>query len=374
MTSRERVKLTINHKQPDRVPIDIGSTAGNFTNNTFFKIKKHLGITSEDKDILFRPDESSGYYSDVLLEELGGDFRHVFLLPPDNHNYRIEGSDCIISEWGLKKREVNGLMQIINSPLSNAQVDDIDKYNWPDPSDKGRVRGLRKRAKFLYQNTEYAVASRAVSHGFFELAMELRGMENFLMDMCINKKFANKLLEKTLEIQIKLYEVLLKEAGQYIHIVETADDYGTQSGPIMSPKLFREMIKSRRVELNKFIKEMAPGVKIFHHTCGSVYKLIGDLIDTGIDILNPVQPLARDMDSYRLKKEFGDRLCFHGGIDEQRAIPGPKDILEQEIRERIEAFSPGGGYIIAPTSNFQDDTPIENILFFMKAAKKYGRY
>jgi len=372
MTSRERVKLTINHKQPDRIPIDIGSTAANFTNNIFFKIKKHLGIISED--ILMRPDESSSYYSDDILEELGVDFRHVFLLPPSSLNYRKGDGDCIISEWGLKKIKVNGIIEIIDSPLSDFQVDDIDKYNWPDPKDEGRVRGLRERAKFLYQNTDYAIASRAVSHGFFELAWELRGFEKFLMDMYINKKFASKLLDKTLEMQIKLYEVLLKNTSQYIQIVETADDYGTQKDVMMSPELFREMIKPRRRELNIFIKEMAPNVKILHHTCGSVYKIIEDLIDTGIDILNPVQPLAKDMDSYKLKKEFGDRLCFHGGIDQQQALPGHKDKLEQEIRERIKAFSPGGGYIIAPTSNFQDDTPIDNILFFIKAAKKYGRY
>jgi uroporphyrinogen decarboxylase len=372
MIPRKRVELTLGHQEADRVPIDIGSTANNFTNALFFRLKDFLGITSQD--ILMRPDESAAYYNDDLLEKLGSDFRHVFLMPPDNVNFKVGPDGCTVNDWGLKKRKINGLTEIVNSPLSDADMDDIDKYNWPNPGDPGRVRGLKERAKFLYEHTNYALASRAVSHGFFELAWELRGMENFLVDMAIDKEFANKLLDKTLEIQMGLYEALLKDAGSYLQMVETADDYGTQNGPIMSPAMFREMIKPRRKELNCFIKQLAPNAKIFHHTCGSVYMIIDDLIDTGIDILNPVQPLAKDMDSYMLKKKFGDKLCFHGGIDEQQALPGSKEQLEQEIKQRIDAFSPGGGYIVAPTSNFQDDTPIENILFYLEFVKNYGKY
>jgi uroporphyrinogen decarboxylase len=371
-TPRQRVEMTINHLQPDRVPFDIGSTACNFTNDLFFKIKKHLGITSPD--ILMRPDESAAYYNDDLLDALGTDFRHLFLLPPDNVDLQPEQDGSVTSEWGLKKRKMNGLSVIVNKPLEHAGIDDIDCYPWPDPQNCARIKGLRERAEHLYRDTHYAIASRAVSHGFFELAWELRGMEAFLMDMLADKAFANKLLDKTLEIQMGLYEALLSQAGEYVQIVETADDYGTQNGPLLSPALFREMIKPRRKQLNELIRRLAPGAKIFHHTCGSVYKIVEDLIETGVDILNPVQPLAKDMDSFRLKKEFGDRLVFHGGVDEQVALPGSKAVLEREIKTRIDAFAPGGGYIIAPTSNFQTDTPIENIMFYLELVKTYGVY
>jgi uroporphyrinogen decarboxylase len=372
LTPRQRVEMTINHLQPDRVPFDIGSTACNFTNDLFLKIKKHMGITSSD--ILMRPDESAAYYNDDLLEALGTDFRHLFLLPPDNVDLQPAQDGGVTSEWGLKKRKMNGLSVIVNKPLEKAGIDDIDRYPWPDPHNSARTKGLRERAERLYRDTHYAIASRAVSHGFFELAWELRGMEAFLMDMLADKMFANKLLDKTLEIQMGLYEALLSQTGEYVQIVETADDYGTQNGPLLSPALFREMIKPRRKQLNELIRRLAPRAKIFHHTCGSVYKIVDDLIETGVDILNPVQPLAKDMDSFRLKKEFGDRLVFHGGVDEQVALPGSKAVLEKEIKTRIDAFAPGGGYIIAPTSNFQTDTSIENIVFYLEIVKTYGVY
>jgi len=331
-----------------------------------------LGVTTPD--IVIRPDESAAYYNDDLLTVLGSDFRHLFLMPPDNHYFSADAEGCMVSEWGLKKKKIDGLSIIVDKPLENSTIEDIDKYTWPDPFNVARAKGLRERAKHLYEDTDYAIASRAVSHGFFELAWELRGMENFLVDMMIDKEFAGKLLDKTLEIQMQLYEVLLTNVGEYVQIVETADDYGTQNGPMMSPELFREMIKPRRKKLNDLIKRLAPQAKIFHHTCGSVYQIINDLIETGVDILNPIQPLAKDMDSFRLKQEFGGMLCFHGGVDEQYAIPGSKVELEREIKTRLAAFAPGGGYIIAPTSNFQIDTPIENILFYLETIKKFGNY
>ena len=233
---------------------------------------------------------------------------------------------------------------------------------------------MKERVCHLSNNTTYAIAAISVSVGIFELACVLRGMENLFIDMMIDKKFANKILDKTLEIQVGLYDVLLSEVGDYVQIVETADDYGSQNGLIMSPDLFREMIAPRRKELNKFIKKKAPKARIFHHTCGSVFKIIDDLIECGVEILNPLQPLAAEMDSYEIKKKYGDRLCFHGAVDEQFAFVGTKQQLENEINTRIDALAPGGGYIMAPTSNFQDDMPLDNITSFVELAKTYGKY
>jgi len=233
---------------------------------------------------------------------------------------------------------------------------------------------MKERAEYLYNQTDYAIASRAVSHGFFELAWELRGMENMLVDMLVDKEFANRLLDKTLEIQMGLYDVLLTECGEYIQIVETGDDYGTQRGPIISPELFEEMIVPRRKKLNDFIKSKAPQAKIFHHTCGSVYKILDGIIATGVDILNPIQPSADDMDTFRLQQEFGNKLIFHGGIDEQTALIGSLETLKKEMEVRVQSLGKEGGYIMAPTSNFMDDMPLENIVNFAKIAKEVGVY
>lgn len=371
-TSRERVARILNHQEADRVPLDIGSTAGSFTNDTFIKLKKHFGIESED--IIPRPDASAAYYNDDLLDALGSDFRHVFLMPPDSWSSEPDADGMIKSEWGMEKKKIDGLTEIVSAPLSTATVSDIASYPWPDPEDPGRVRGLKERIENLYNNTDYALASRAVSHGFFELAWELRGMENFLVDMLVDPEFAEALLDKTLEVQMGLYTALLKDAGPYLQIVETADDYGTQTGPLMSVELFRNMIKPRRKKLNDHIRSLAPNCKIFHHTCGSVYDLLPDLIEAGVDVLNPCQPLAAKMESADLKKDFGDKICFHGAIDEQAALPGTLEQLNDEIEKRIDALSSQGGYIVASTSNIQDDTPLENILFYLKKVKEYGVY
>lgn len=371
MTPRERVQCILEGQKPDRVAIDIGSTASGMTNSTFKRVKEYFGVTSDD--IIARPDESSAFYNDDVLEKLGGDFRHLFLLPPEGYN-PFEEEGVIRNEFGIEKRLVQGITQLSSTPLAECDIDGIDKYPWPDPYAKGRTKGLRERAEHLYYNTDYAIASRAVSHGFFELAWELRGMENMLIDMLINKEFANKLLDKTLEIQIGLYDVLLSECGDYLQIVETADDYGTQKGPIMSPELFYEMIVPRRKKLNDFIRSKAPNAKIFLHSCGSIYHLLDGIIESGVDILNPVQPSADYMNTYRLQQEYGDKLVFHGSIDEQTALVFSKNRVREEMKTRIESLGKEGMYIMAPTSNFQDDMPIENIIEFASMAKELGKY
>lgn len=371
MTSRERVLCVLNGEKPDRVAIDIGSTASGMTNPTFKRVKEYLGVTSED--LVLRPDESSAYYNDDILDLIGGDFRHVFLFPAEGYNpFKEDGT--IVNEWGMEKKLVAGLTQGCSSPLADSEMEDIDTYPWPDPYDKGRIKGIRERAKYLYENTDYAIATRAVSHGFFELAWELRGMENLFVDMLVDKDYANKLLDKILEIQIGYYDALLTEVGEYVHVVETGDDYGSQKGPLMSPELFNEMIVPRRKKLNEFIKSKAPHVKIFHHTCGSVYHILDGIIESGVDILNPVQPSADFMDTYVLQEEFGDKLVFHGGIDEQTALIGTIEDLENEMVRRLESLGKNYKYIMAPTSNFQDDMPLENIVRFAEIAKKVGQY
>lgn len=373
MNSRERVECILAHKKPDRVAVDIGSTASGLTNPTMERVKKYFGITSEG--INFRPDESASYYNDEVLEALGGDFRHVFLMPPEGEDYQYNDQGVMVNEWGIQKTIKTGLSQNSSTPLADAgSIDEIMSYQWPDPYAPGRNRGIRERIEHLYNDTEYALAARSVSHGIFELAWELRGMENLLCDMMIDKEFANALLDKTLEIQMGLYDVLLEDAGKYVQMVETADDYGTQKGPMMSPELFDEMILPRRKKLNDFIHSKAPQAKIFHHTCGSVYRLLPNLIAAGVQVLNPVQPSAAEMDTYRLQAEYGDKIIFHGSIDEQTALIFGQDVLRKEMEERIASLGRDGGYIMAPTSNFQDDMPLENIVNFAKMAKEIGDY
>lgn len=373
MTSRERVLMALNHQEPDRVPIDIGSSANNFTAGLFQALKKHFGILSPD--IVPRPDESAPFYNDDLIQALGGDFRHVFIMPSQKVDYGRQPDGTVRNDWGIVKRLVNGMNQQCANPLADAQsVEDILRYDWPDPDEACRFEGIRERARMLHDQTEYAVAARAVSHGMFELAWETRGMENFLCDLAMDDDMAYAILEKITDLQIRFYTNYLRECGPYVQVVQTADDYGTQTGLMISRDMWRKFIKPQRKRLNDCIRKHAPGAKIFHHTCGSVFELIEDFIEIGIDILNPVQPYAARMDSATLKAAFGDRICFHGGIDEQRALPVSIEAIDQELRTRIHAMAPGGGYIIGPTSNIQDDTSVEHVLYYLEKAKEYGRY
>lgn len=379
LTSRERVARALAHEEPDLVPIDVGSTACWFTDTAYERVKAYLGLENEGD--LFRLGENAAHYDDQLLDRLDTDFRHVFLRPSqaDWEAWNASDKTAFVDEWGIERRLIESdyggaNWERVTNPLAGMTEADLEDYPWPDPWDPARVEGLADRARYLWEETDFAVAARAVSHGLFELAWELYGMEQLLIDMMINKSFVHRLVQKILAVQKGLYSALLDAAGPYVQIVQTADDYGSQTGPLISPALYREMIMPYRMELNELIRSKAPQAYIQHHTCGSVYLLMDELIETGIDILNPVQPLAADMDSARLKQEFGDRMSFHCAVDIQQAMGGTMSDVEAEVRARIGALGPGGGYILATCSNVQPDTPPENVLTMLETAREVGRY
>ncbi len=378
LTSRERVARTLAHQEPDLVPIDIGSTACWFVDTAYEQIKKRLGLNSQGD--LFRLGENAAYYDKELLNQLDTDFRHVYLRPSrvDWDAWNASDKTSFTDEWGIQRRRVESSTdsnwEKVSNPLANATEADLDNYPWPDPSDPARVEGLDERAHHLWEKTDYAIAARAVSHGIFELAWELRGMEQFMVDMLQNEPFARKLMRKILDVQLGLYGVFLDAVGPYVQVVQTADDYGSQNGPLFSPRLYRKYILPYRQELNRLIHAKAPHARVQHHTCGSVYRLMPELVETGIEVLNPVQPLAADMDPARLKAEYGTKLTFHGAVDEQHALNGSVEDVKAEVAARVRALAPGGGYILAPCSNFQADTPPDNVLTMIETARTVGRY
>ena len=210
--------------------------------------------------------------------------------------------------------------------------------------------------------------------GIFEQAQGLRGIQRFLEDLLIHPEFAAALIEKISQIQLEIFDKYLAIVGPYIEMVETSDDYGMQTGSLISPQLYRQMLKPAHRRLNRFIKERTDA-KIYLHSCGSIYNILDELIDAGVEVINPVQPRAEKMDSVDLKKRFGNRVVFHGGIDEQHVLPyGSVLEVQEEVWERITAFAPGGGYILAPAHNIQDDVPPENVMAMFDVALKWGRY
>jgi uroporphyrinogen decarboxylase len=259
--------------------------------------------------------------------------------------------------------------------LKGKNIQEIINYKWPDLKN-WNTDALRIRARYLYEETDYAIAAKSVfdGAGLFERCYYLRTIEEFFIDMMENESIARFLIDKISDIEIQLWDMFLSAVGPYIHIVQRAMDLGTQTGLFISPELFRKYLKPAEEKIYRFIKSKAPQVKILFHSCGAIVPLIEDFIDLGTDILNPVQPLATGMDPAFLKKNYGDRLCFHGGIDLQKALPGSIADVKDEVRKRVRAFAPGGGYILAAANHIQKDTPPENIITLYDYAREFGKY
>lgn len=374
--SRERVLTALDHREPDRVPLTLGGTASSFTDEAYFLLKEHLGIRGDVKP--YRYGHTGSYYDDRILEALGTDYRYLMLNYPDDSHLTYLADGSFVDEWGIRKQDAGGYVSRVGEPLAGATLADLERYPWPDPAALDfppLARGVCDRAKHLYEEVDCAIVARAaMSSSFLENGAWLCGYEEFLVRLKDDKPFATRLIEKILSVQLTLYDVLLDGIGQYVHIVETAEDYGTQTSLLISPATYREMIMPARQQLNAFIKSKAPHAKILHHTCGAVGRLIPDLWASGIDILNPIQPLATGMDSATLKGQWGDRLCFDGGIDTQYALPGSPAALAAEVAQRVLALAPGGGYSLGPANHIQADVPPANVVALYELARDLGRY
>lgn len=376
MNSRERVLTAYSHKEPDRVPICIGGTAQKFANTIYRQIKNRIGITEElhEENTL---DELGSiiHYHPKILDYFNSDFRHVHInrLAPR----KLEDDGTWLHELGfqLKPNKHSGLVSIVSHPLRDATPEDIRSFPWPEPYNTRRFEGVKEKAKYYRDESPYAVGMyKATLLGVFDLCCTMKGMDQFLMDLMINKKNAEALLERVFHFTYGVYELLLDEIGEYVDVVEFNDDLGTQENLIIPPDLYREFIKPYHAEFVTLFRKKAPKAKIFLHSCGSVRDIIPDFIEIGIDILNPVQPSANKMNTASLKHDFGSKICFQGGIDLQRAMIGTTADVEAEAAVRIADLGPGGGYIFSTANNIGNDIPLENVFTLYGEALSLGKY
>jgi len=369
MTSRERVMAAINHKQPDRVPLDLGGNVSTFTDGAYLRMLEFLEIQEAEAPVtdfftVFDIDER-------VMERFHIDIRRVWLNPPEDYEPRRAADGTWCDEWGIKRTVASGYAEIAENPLRNASVSDLENYPFPDPDNPARTRGIKERIEYLYHETDYAISAAYPFGGIMELACWLRGMDVFMMDLATCSDFAFALLDRVTGIMLRLYERYLDIVGPYAQIVETADDYGMQTGLLISPAMYRDILAPFQKKLIDLIHSKSDA-KIFHHSCGSVFALLPDMRATGVDILNPIQPLAKDMEPEKLKREFGDRFVFHGGIDIQDLLPkGTPGQVRAETARRISILGDGGGYILAPAHNIQEDVPPENVAAMYDAAAGY---
>ncbi len=379
MSSREQVITALSHREPDRVPISMSITV-----NAYNNLKKYLGIEIEDDN------PPVGHWTDVPIhplvnEKFGLD---VFWLrlgsPKKTHFAKSSDPDKRIDEWGIEWSKVplpNGgyYYEMTSHPLKDATVKDLEDYPWPDPYDPGRVEGLEKYLKSIHDDTEFAILAK-FGGAIFETAWYLRGMEQFFTDLAENPEFVHALFRKLFEIQKGMDTVGIEAAGQYVDILRlSGEDLGSQQAPLISLPMFRRLLRPYLQELWGFAKqklvEKNPNAKIMLHSCGSVRTFIPDWIEMGLDILDPIQPNAKGMDPFDLKRDFGDRMSFHGGIDAQYVMPfGTPEEVRQHTRRYIQALAPGGGYIVAPVHNVQGDVPPENLVAMRDAVEEFGYY
>ena len=383
LSSEERIKLALEHKEPDRVPFDLGSTpVTGITVGAYKNLLAHLGIKKEEIRIIDIIQQLAEVDEEVL-ERLKVDTRGLMTNPPSSWTLEIrkkDGYKHFVDEWQIEWRmpkEGGFYYDMYRHPLKgDITRETIDNFSWPDPSDPARVAGLREKAQD-YKAKKKAIIVKSIGGGFFELGFWTRGFEDFYMDFATDPSLACYLMDKLLEIRMAYWELVLKELGNDIMIVMEGEDLGVQSGTMISPEMYRKYVKPREKKLFSYIKKVAPKpVYIFFHTCGSVYEIIPDLIEIGVDILNPVQVSAAHMDTRRLKKEFGKDIVFWGGgVDTQDVLPhGTPEKVKEEVKRRIDDLAPGGGFVFATVHNIQADVPPENIMAMWEALQEYGVY
>lgn len=371
LTHRQRVALAFAHQEPDRVPIDLMGNAGSILDGANFKLRDHLGLSDAIKP--FREGSTANYYDPRILEVFDIDFLRVFLksTPAARHLHHADGTST--DPWGITWEKSGIFMNAVTHPLKELDMDGVASYPWPEAERVWHTQGLADEARHLFETTDYALVARnPITAGFLDRGCVMRGMDQFMMDLVLNPELAQLIIDKTLAFHLKTWEMFLEAVGPYVMMVETADDLGGQENPLISPRLYRKFLMPAQQKVNALIKSYAPQARIFMHNDGAIVKLIPDLIAAGIEVLNPVQPSAGGMDSAYLKAIFGEQLIFHGAVD-QKPIEGSEEEVRAEVRRRIDALAPGGGYVLA-TSNVIVDPPTENIVALFDEARKYGRY
>jgi len=374
VTPRERVVCVLNHEEPDRVPLFMGASgATSMLTPLYEKFKTHFGVGGPTR-FLSRPSQQV-MIDERIRDRLGADGQPIVPGPPISTLAKDISEDCLVDAFGTtwRRRPGNIYYEIHDHPLRNATIDDLERYPWPDLAHPSRFTHLRAEAKALQESGQAVLLF--VGAGIFSPAYEMRGVEQLLFDLAGNEDFATALLAKLEKLHTACLVAALREVGQYVDIVITGDDVANQAGPMMSPAMYRRLIKPHHAKMFAAIRENTQA-KIYLHSCGNVYRLIGDFIELGVQLLNPVQVSAGEMgDTARLKREFGDRLSFLGGIDTQRVLPfGTPEDVRAEVRRRIGDLAPGGGYIAAAVHCLQPDVPMENVLAMCDEVLKAGQY
>ncbi len=380
------MKTALAHKEPDRIPFDIGGTMVTGINvNALRNLRQYLGLSEEVqiRDRITQMADTGG----EIIEKLKIDIKNV---SPEASSKRGLAKDLgwqgehyrLIDEFGMGwQMPVEGghYYDLYHSPLKDAKtVKDVEDYPWPDPLDGTRYVNLKTKAEHIVYDEKRAYVLGRMNSGMWETAMWMTGYEKFYSDMILNKKLVHAIMSKLLEIKMQYWEKALATVGENVLVVSTADDLGSQRGLLVSLELYKEMIWPYHRKLFEFIKKKAKSkVYIFFHNDGAIWETLDLLIEAGVDIMNPWQVNCVGMgDTKRFKKEYGKDLTVWGGsCDTQFVLPfGTPQQVRDETKRRIEDLAPGGGFIFAPIHVIQGEVPPENITAWWETLQEYGVY
>lgn len=377
LTSRERVRLALNHQEPDRVPIDI-----TWTKVPYAAVRRALGLPDE----IIKPDVWDRVKPSLdVIERLSVDFIWVGLRGPSSRRPFSFDLDEWTDEWGVTFRKVTrpdqgDQFEIHDWPLKAPRSELLDAYAWPEPLDPARYEGVADQVRHLYETTDYALCGR-LGDSMWEQGNYSAGQADWLMYVATDPDFCREFMTRAAAIQKQVYLEGLKHIGKYLSVIRLGgEDFGIQTGMLISPRTFRSLVKPILCDVYRAVKERLADLgnydcKLMLHSCGAVAPIIPDLIDMGVEVLDPVQTRAKGMNALTLKETYGDRLSFHGGLDTQGILPfGSEEDVAEEVRRKLQAFAPGGGYILCPTHNLQADVPGPNSVALARTGIAYGGY
>ena len=383
MNSQQRLLTTLDHREPDRIPFDLGSTQITGIHEIAYRnLRQALGLPETEPDLCDTIQQLATVEDDVV-ERLGIDVRGLY--PLNSHNWGVAEEDAgdywaYHDEWGIThhRPKQDGLyFSIVEVPLpqSNLTAQDIAHHAWPDMGARWRLAGLREMAE-RHRAAGYTVVLKDAFAGIFEFAQRVVGMENLLLTMAMDEDLAGVLFDKLLELKLDYWRTALAELGDVVDVITYADDYGTQTSQLISPAMFRQQLKPRVRQVFELQAKLAPHAKRFFHSDGNVRPIIPDFIEIGVEILNPVQGTATGMTPVELKREYGRDLVFWGGgVDTQGVLPsGSPQEVKEDVRRNIEALAPGGGYVFNTVHNIQADVPPDNIIAMWEALQEFGVY
>lgn len=375
-TGRERVLDAVNHRESDRVPVDLGgSLVTSIHQKGHDALKSYLGINPDQPTEIARGRSLVARVDQEVQDRLGVDAWMLTVNSPDGWKDE-DGGDRLTDEWGIVWERPEGFdnYDIVSSPLQgDISIHDVQNMVWPEPVSHGYTHGLREKARLLRNSTDKAIianlAMQIHTQSYF-----LRGFSPYLMDMVLNPGLIEAIQDRVLEIFMERTRAIMNEISEFVDIVYVADDLGAQNGPLFSPQAYRKILKPRQKKLFETIKH-GSDVKILYHTCGAVVEFIDDLAEIGVDILNPVQTSAAGMEAKILKARFGNKVCFWGGVDTQNTLPfGTPAQVKEEVKRCIDIFAPGGGYVVAAIHNIRPEVPPENIVAMVEAVHEFGQF